>query len=493
METRFRYLRGLLIVGLVAALAAPVMPTAGASHQAEGAPVKGKHQAFRGKLFLKRPGKIYPSNKPVSYNGPKLKVQAVPVGREAAEPTVAVLNDGSAFFAAGTFDGPPYAGSTRLARTEIFASFDGGVKWESVQSEIAGQDESPQTLDPYVYADPVGGRVFSVDLYTVSGSYLLWTDDKGKTWSRNPLASAGWSVDHQTLYSGPPPEGVETDGYPSVLYYCTNWVAKASCSRSMDGGVVWNPTGEPAFYGEDPGAGGFCGGLHGHAEVDSKGRLFLPKGHCQRPWVAMSEDMGESWTRVQAAKYPRTAGPHIEIATDSEDNVYLVWWSRRRQLPFLVISKDHGKTWTKPRLIAPPGVKHTNFPVIAAGDRGRIAVLFPGTTQEKEDGLRPWNDYIVMSTNALSKNPLFVSTTINPIKDPVHRGNCNGRCGGMFDFLDLFVSPHDGSLWGAASDTCVAECVNGIPQPKRVGDGVAVKQISGPSLWAPGHEPPKDN
>ncbi|MCA1705191.1 MAG: hypothetical protein LC808_18810, partial [Actinobacteria bacterium] len=92
-----------------------------------------------------------------------------------------------------------------------------------------------------------------------------------------------------------------------------------------------------------------------------------------------------------------------------------------------------------------------------------------------------------ISTNALSKNPLFISTTANVPSDPIHRGRCggasqNGRCGNMFDFLDLVVSPLDGRFWGSIVDTCTDDCVTlKNPKPDEM-QGVAVRQLSGPRL-----------
>jgi hypothetical protein len=410
-----------------------------------------------------------------------LTVQAVDVGREAAEPTIGVTKDGTAFYAAATFD----AGGGTLARTEIIRSADGGITWESVQPDAVPRSNPPTTLDPYVYVEEDTGRVFSIDL-TLACSYLTFSDDKGDSWTTNPAACGQFVNDHQTFFSGPPPEGMSTvGGFPEILYYCFNRVADASCSRSLDGGLTFSPTGQPAFLGEDEEAGGFCGGLHGHIATDKDGRLFVPKGHCSRPWIGISEDSGFSWDRVLIAPKHETAGPHLSVAADSAGNLYFVWWSREHHLPYLSVSKDHGKSWSTPRLIAPPGVHEVNFPVIAAGDKGRIVVQFPGTTvDDPEDATRPWNSYYVVSTNALSRNPLFVSTTANDPADPIHRGVCSGRCRGMFDFLDVIVSPHDGDFWGATVDTCTEESMcNKIAtgQPTAM-LGLAVRQLSGPSL-----------
>lgn len=419
--------------------------------------------------------------------GRPLVVATEPVGREAAEPTVGVTAAGTAFYAAATFDSLPDASPRQTARTEILRSRDNGRTWVSVQPELPVGDstEPPTTLDPYVFVDTDTGRVFSIDLYAAC-SHLLFSDDEGATWERNLIACGDFVNDHHTLFAGPPPPGVTTDGYPNVLYYCFNRVADSSCGRSLDGGRTFLPTADPAYLGVD---GGVCGGLHAHGTADGDGRVFLPKGHCDIPTVAISEDGADTWQQVQIATHLPTADHEVNVAVDSAGNLYAVWFDDADRLPYLATSTDHGQTWSTPLMFAPPGVFEVNFPTLAAGDPGRIAVTFPGTTVNGRGDLqRAWNSYVVVSTNALDADPLFTWTTANDPADPVHRGNCGpGRCGGMFDFLDIVVSPSDGAVWATATDTCTGDCISAGGAASAM-DGLVIRQSRGPAMWEPGHK-----
>jgi len=236
-----------------------------------------------------------------------------------------------------------------------------------------------------------------------------------------------------------------------------------------------------------------CGGLHGRAVTDSKGRLFVPKGHCGFPWIATSEDGGDTWRTTQVSTTVSSSGVNVEAAVDDADNVYLVWWDEQFRLPWMSVSRDHARTWSHPVLIAPPGVEAVNFPSIAAGAPGRVIVTFPGTSQVQDTNFRPWNSYVLVSTDALDPQPIFQSATANPVSDPIHRGECEERCAGMLDFLDVLVAPN-GAGWASAVDTCTgdANCVHndghdaepGAPsQPVAVSmDGIAIREVCGPAL-----------
>ncbi|MDP9444878.1 MAG: glycoside hydrolase [Actinomycetota bacterium] len=435
-----------------------------------------------------------PQNTPIDSPFPSLALKMGPVGREAAEPTIGVDKRGRAFYAAATFDGAGGFADTRLLR-----STNDGRTWGDVTPTV----DPPLTLDPYVYVEEDSGRVFNLDLY-LGSSFLSFSDDGGRTYETNPAASGNNIVnDHQTLFAGPLTRQAKNLGlrttdpeFPEAVYYCFNRVSDSSCSRSLDGGRTFASSGEPPYPGVEPKEGGaFCGGLHGHVATDRDGRVFLPKGHCNRPYVAKSTDAGITWSRRPVSDRIDMPDNQSAIASDRRNNLYYVWYDSKHRLPWLAISKDHGRTWGDPIMIAPPNVREVQWPTVAAGGAGRVAITFPGTTEKDQGDLtRPWDYYVVTSVNALSSNPTFVSNIANPATDPVHRGECPGRCGNMFDFLDVVVSPAAGhAVWATVTDTCTAlsSCKS---DPDAIGfdgdddnaardmKGIFVRQVGGPRI-----------
>jgi len=425
-----------------------------------------------------------PQNKALPLqNQNALLLQAHDVGHDAAEPTLGVDRKDAIFYAAAAFDG---TGGT--AKTTVLRSTDGGLTWTKVSPTIEDTESHPATLDPYLYVDPIG-RVFTIDLLA-AGSYLSFSDNQGANWTTSALTVGGVN-DHQTLVAGKTPIGNPflsplDPNFQKICYYCVNQVSDSWCARSLDGGRTFAQTATPAFLGEDPAAGGVCGGLHGHVKPDPDGRIFLPKDHCGFPWLATSTNGGDAWTRTQVSKLIGVADADPAVAADAAGNLYYVWWDDKHHLPYLSVSRDHGGTWTTPLMIAPPGVFEVNFPTITAGDPGKIAITFPGTmVNDQSDPTRPWNSYVVISTNALETNPLFLSNIANDPDDPIHRGNCVGRCAGMFDFLDIQVSPADGTAWASAVDTCTGDCVTNRNAPADSMRGIAIQAVNIPVLTVP--------
>jgi hypothetical protein len=397
----------------------------------------------------------YPGDLPVI-------TQRYVASRGSGEPTIAVNSRGAALYPSIEFD----AAGGALARTELYLSKDDGVTWTEVTPSLASQDFPPQSLDPYVYADPATDRLFSIDLY-VGCSWLYWSDDDGATWSSNPVACGIPVNDHQTLFSGPPTVLPAAPTYASVLYYCVNQVADAICAHSLDGGLTWSP-GTMVFPGAEPyGEAGYrvCGGLHGHGHAsEADGIVYLPKGHCGEAWVGVSRDNGVTWSRVLVDASVGIDGHEAIVATDSEGNAYYFFLDDDTY-PHLSISRDQGASWSVPLNVSAPGVTAAKFPTIVAGDEGRIAFLYIGSTVEggfdAEDAVMDeatWHAYVGFSLNALDAEPVFATTMANALEDPLKRGSCNGRCQGMYDFMDITINPATGQVWAALVDLCNDAC-----------------------------------
>ena len=419
------------------------------------------------------------------------------LGINAGEPTLGLTKNNDIF----------YTAIQTNTRVEIMRSQNEGKKWEIVSPKIGTRNAQLLTLDPYVWVDPWTDRVFTIDL-TVACAYMSYSDDHGKSWITNPLACGRPVNDHQTLFSGPAVSS-PTVGYENIVYYCWNDVGSSSCTKSLDGGLTFTSTGEPAFVGGqvdggDQGGPRSCGGLHGHGHVGYDGTVYLPRGFCGQPYVAISHDEGATWDRVQVSNIG-IEGHEASISTDKKGNAYYTWVAPNR-LPYLAVSRNGGKTWGKPMMIAPPGLTEANLPSLDAAAPGKIAIAYMGSenspykpSKEEDDGgectavntcgngpdydKTTWNGYMTISADALDKDPVFYTSTVNDKRDPLKRGTCGpGRCGtAIYDFIDIVIGPQ-GDAWAAWVDACTSICGTKSGGSDMGAEAVVGRLVGGPSL-----------
>lgn len=400
-------------------------------------------------------------------------------GALAAEPTLGVTSKGWIFYTA--FEGLGL-------EPAVMRSKDEGATWEDVSPATGSQKRHVISGDPYTYVDEDTDRVFTIDWV---GCHLLsFSDDGGEGWTTAPPAGCGVNTDHQTLFGGPPVSS-ETQDYPNNIYLCSagvgtgQGIARVSvCSKSTDGGMTFVPTGEPPYANALD-----CDGFTAHGYVGRDGTVYLPRGYCGQPQLAISKDEGATWKRVQVADtgmntivssgYPdHEAG----VVADGKGNIFYTWVAEDR-LPYLTISRDGGESWEEPMMVGAPGLNEANLPGIAIGKDGAIAIVYMGTTESpgmpwtgSYEDVR-WSTYITMTTNALAKRPLFYSGPVNDPSDPVIVGTCGPfRCQAEYDFIDIVISPR-GEPWAVLVDACptAGPCAS-------LGEGVVGRLVGGPKL-----------
>jgi len=120
--------------------------------------------------------------------------------------------------------------------------------------------------DPIMFTDHQTGRTFVSQEYglTPAGSTMEYTDNDGDTFTPSEGSGAPSGIDHQTVGGGPYHAPVPTGAnplYPNGVWYCSQAIADAVCSLSLDGGTTFGPA-VPMYTLAD------CGGIQiGRAHV----------------------------------------------------------------------------------------------------------------------------------------------------------------------------------------------------------------------------------
>jgi hypothetical protein len=462
----------LLLAGLVAGCSSPATtPPAGASdatHATEG-------------LLSSRAGVAVP----LPAAGGTFAASVFRTHFHRGEPTVGLTSDGVLFATAGLDvpGNPPGTGGGVIAR-----STDGGATWAIVQDPLRN---GKADVDPWLWVDPATNRVYNAPLYA-GCSWAAWSDDHGATWDGNPIAGCGLpGHDHQKLTGGPPPAGVSTQGYPSLLYYAYNnerpdggsWV-----SVSRDGGRTFS-------LGTQVHPGDACqAGINGPVAVAADGTAYLPKPTCDGPAIAHSTDGGATWSAPVTIQGPGMPVHLVTLhaAVDSAGTVYVLWTGADERL-WLSHSTDKGVTWSEPALASAPGLGSVVFSAITADGPGRIGIGYVATTSDpatwpsKDPSVAPdetvWHAFLATSADGDAVSPTFVAQRLTTDQDPVQRGcvwlgGGANPCRNLRDFVD--VQQAGGRLAFAYADGC--DACSTAAQRLPAGETVVAVQEAGPSL-----------
>lgn len=342
------------------------------------------------------------------------------------------------------------------------------------------------SLDPFLTVDRRTGRIFTVNWISnglPNCATIASSDDGGDSWTTSPAACSGF--DGESIGVGPPVTSRPV-GYPDLVYYCTGATPGSSppattpiCSKSLDGGLTFVPTGKTPYPVADEGGEGGeedeFGPWAGNPIVASDGTLYVPKRFAGQPEVSISRDEGLTWKRVKVATNG-ASGEASRLAVDDHDNLFYAW-TGDDHLAYLAVSRDRGKSWSTPIALAPPGVREAALPRPAATGTGKVAIAWMGSTDSP--GQKPfyeycnyllgpcsdenyagvtWNGYLTVIEDALAERPLLETATINPPGQPMLVGGCSadGACKSVLDFLDAAFGP-GGDAFAAYSDDCAIE------------------------------------
>jgi hypothetical protein len=434
-----------------------------------------------------------------------LPAQSGPDDRNTdAEPSLAASPSGDFWATAFAGNDERRLPTESLANDDVWRSTDGGATYEWVASPfsilgsdtttLGGDDEditvasAPNALGNY--------NVYAATLWAPAGTpagvvgdiSLGVSRDNGRTWLVDPVAAEIPSDDRPWLSADGPcavyltyhalPTGATTvnrydlchplkdiAGLSTVPASSTRYVELApSAVRNAPAQYLLVGFGKPAV--DTSPASPYrhrmyipaldCGKLTVTDEV-SRATADCPDGVTGKVVVQIGRHDGTDWKIRPVASSTNGVIPiwATSIDTDSAGNVYLAWFDDHSA--YLDVSRDGGRTWSKPVRINPPSVPTAVFPTVAAGASGVVRIAFYGTRADGDAGDvdvmgdagtqagAPWRVYQSSSTD---RGRTFATGRVSPV---VHRGivcttgaSCDLDARSLFDDFGAAISPTTG-------------------------------------------------
>ena len=418
------------------------------------------------------------------------------MGRNAGEPSI------GANWATGTV-------MYKSGLESLFVTFDDScpingktATWVNRASPTSvGLDSDPIAFTDRGYTDVNGfhSRTFGGELTFLSPDTvkLAYTDDDGMTWVPDQTGGLASAVDHESLgagiYASPVPQRPPGTVYPYAVYYCSQDIAAALCSRSDDGGLTYGAS-VPIY------ALTSCGGTHGHVKVSPvDGTVYVPNQNCGgKEAVVVSQNNGVTWTvRPTPLNSPSVNAADPGVGIDSNGRVYFLG-SPGSTAAVVATSDDFGQTWQQVYDVgAIFGMKFAAFPAAVGGDAGRAAVAFYGSTTGSGDPEAPnfngiWHLYIA---HTFDGGAHWTTTDATPNAPMQRRGlqqqGGSGITRNLLDFFDITIDNAGRVLVSYVNGCEAAACEQAGPNATGNSYGTTAtiaRQSSGRRLLA-AHDP----
>jgi hypothetical protein len=350
-------------------------------------------------------------------------------------------HEGTTLLLRGGLTGAPQGdadyGSTYRNQVNMWSSDDGGKTWQRINWNGAGfftgPDHNLGFSDPDLTSDGAGNLyVTGIDLANDS---LVSSSDGGKTWPTGTVQCH--EGDRPWLAGGKGKEvflADNSEAYGHIIVRSTD--GGASCSSTMATGVANGFTG----YGK----------LVYDASTDTIYEAAINGGNLGMIALRGATKKFDSGTpgtvesRLAVAGTTFNAFWKAQIAEGTDHTLYMTWTTDDRKpgttggcsgaatpaanSVMLVASHDGGRTWSRPIVVAHPGVT-VLWPWVIAGAKGRVAVAWYQYDRITDLDCAPdaakLSVRLASLSGADSRKPSI--TTVDPIGRPVHFGQvCTG-------------------------------------------------------------------